>query len=246
MKPPQPDTATEPEPPATTMPAAASAPLLPPIEPAHSWVVVLDPAWIEGTGETPEVAAAIRPALVQIAERCVALLRDEGTIEAALLSEHDERTSPDLILEWIARQSPDVAILLRFETSALRTQPGYTIYYADSSVDWQEPASTGAAKTATGLIPRALSYQAFQRDSRRLAENVASGFAALPGFRDRRVLPAPLYVLKRCPARAVMVVWSFPEHSPEIARLADSGFREGLARALAGAVIAFRRENAGS
>ncbi len=232
--------------PSTAPIAAVSAPLLPPIAPSDSWVVVLDPAWIEGAGESPEVAGAIRPALVQIGERCAALLREEGTIEAALLSEHDERTSPDIILEWLARQSPDVAILLRFEVSPLRTQPGYAIYYADASVDWQEPEGPGGATSASaGLVPRAQSYQAFQRDSRRLAENIASGFAALPGFRDRLVLPAPLYILKRCPARAVLIVWSFPEHSPEIARLADSGYREGLARALAGAVIAFRRESAG-
>jgi N-acetylmuramoyl-L-alanine amidase len=160
-----------------------------------------------------------------------------------LLTEHDNATTPDLILEWIARRSPDVVVVLRVEVSALRAAPGYTILYSDESVDWLGLARPSAEPTTATVIPRNQSYLPFQVGNRQLAERIATAMAEIPGFRDRLMLPAPLYLLKRCPARSALVALAFPERSSELGRLGDSGFREAVARALAGALIAFRRAN---
>ncbi|MBM3335887.1 hypothetical protein FJY63_14605, partial [Candidatus Sumerlaeota bacterium] len=69
-------------------------------------------------------------------------------------------------------------------------------------------------------------------------------FGQVPGFRDRLVLPAPLYLLKRCAARSIMINLAFPEGSPAIENLAESGYRESLARTLADALIKFDSEHA--
>lgn len=225
--------------------ATMTAPVLPPPEVMAPWKAVFDPVLIKGTEEAEGEASALRPSLVLIGERCASVLNEEGSLQATLLSEHDEATSDDVILEWISRQPADVIIFLRFEVSPLRAQPGYTIFYADESVDWIGVEKPAGERPSAALVSRDQSYLPFQTGSRQLAERIGAGLATAPGFRDRLILPAPLYLLKRCSARSVMIVVSFPENSPELARLADNGFRELVARALAGALITFRRENPG-
>ena len=230
-------------PPAGPGTASSSTLAIPPPDVSSVWKVVFDPAFVETVGAAEGDAAAIRPALTQIADRCTNLLAEEGSMQPFLLTEHDNATTPDLILEWIARRSPDVVVVLRVEVSALRAAPGYTILYSDESVDWLGLARSSTEPTTTTVVPRDQSYLPFQVGNRQLAERIATAMAEIPGFRDRLMLPAPLYLLKRCPARSVLVALAFPERSSELARLADSGFRETVARALAGALIAFRRAN---
>jgi N-acetylmuramoyl-L-alanine amidase len=148
-----------------------------------------------------------------------------------------------MILEWLSRHSPDVMVFLRLEATSLRTTPGYMILYSDESVDWLGVGRPAGGTSSTAVVRRDQSYLPFQVGNRQLAEKTALAMAEVPGFRDRTVLPAPLYLLKRCPGRSVMVSLAFPERSSDFSRLADSGFREAVARAIAGALIAFRREH---
>jgi len=225
---------------ATASPSVA----IPPADAARTWRVVLDPVLISSAESGENAASSIRPALVQVAGRCAALLNEEGSSQASVLTEHNEDTTADLVLEWLSSRSPDLIVFLRFEVSPLRVMPGYTVFYADESVDSTDPDKTAATTSSIRVMPRDLSYLSFQAGSRQVAENIGAELARLPGFHDRLILPAPLYLLKRSPAHAVMILLAFPQRSPELARMSDSGFRETLARALAGALIAFRHEKA--
>jgi hypothetical protein len=222
---------------------SASTLAIPPPDVSPVWKVVLAPALIEATDAAPSDASAIRPALRQIAERCATILTEEGSMQPFLLTEHDDATTPDMILEWLSRRSPDLIVFLRVEASSLRAAPGYTILYTDESVDWLGVEEPSGSTTSTAIVRRDQGYLPFQVGSRQLAEKIGSSMAEVSGFRDKLILPAPLYLLKRCPARSVMIALAFPEQSPDLTRLADSGFRETVARALAGALIAFRREH---
>jgi len=216
---------------------------IPPSEVSRLWKVALDPVLLEAAGPAEGDAPAIRSALVQIAERCANILTEEGSMQPFVLTEHDEATSPDVILEWLSRRSPDLIIFLRVELSPIRATPGCTILYTDESVNWvgsEKPTDTIASGT---IVPRDQSYLPFQVGSRQLAEKIASAMAVVPDLPDRVILPLPLYLLRRCPARSVMVTLVFPERSSDLAKLADSGFRESVARSVTGALIAFYREN---
>ena len=222
----------------------ASAPMLaiPPPGAVPTWRVVLDPVLVNVSGAVEGDASSIRPALAQVAERCASILGEEGSMQPLLLTEHDVNTTAELILEWLSRQTPDLIVFLRLEISPLRASPGYMIIYSDESVDslgLQEPFDTSSN---AAIAPRGQSYLPFQVGSRQLAATIGSALAEVAGFRERLILPAPLYLLKRCPARSVMVIFVFPRGSNDVSRLADSGFRESLARALAGGLIAFHRE----
>lgn len=229
----------------------ASAPLLaiPPPDVRVTWRVVLDPVLIDRQVETGGERASVRVSLAQIAERCASLLRDEGSMQPRLLTEHADATTPDLVLEWLAREPADLVVFLRLEVSPLCTDPGYMVLYAEESVD--SLGLAGASQDPTGAmtaVPLARRYLPFQAGNRRLAEMIGAALDVdgLPEFRQRRVVPAPLYLLKRCSSRSAMVVFTFPERSPVLARLADSDFRETVASALAGALIALSRGYRGS
>lgn len=223
--------------------AAATGVLLniPPAEIGPPWKVVLDPVLVESAGAGP-TGARIRAALVQLADRCANMLGEEGSMEPFVLTEHDEATTPDVILQLVAQRSADVVVFLRLEVSPYHSVPGYAVLYVDESIDWEgidEPVDKSSS-TATLVLSRI--YLPFQAGNRRLAEAIGRALAEVPHLRQRLVLPAPLYLLRRCSARSVMLVLTFPENSPDLKLLADSGFRESVARALAGALIAYRRE----
>ena len=217
---------------------------LPPSD-SVNWRVVFDPAFVDARGEGGESIPALKPALSMIAERCLSILNDEGSMEAFSLTEHDAATSPDVILGWLSQRPADLIVILRVEISPLRAVPGYTIYYADESVDWIGYERQASTTPSSGTISREQNYLPFQLGSRRMAEKIGVAMAEplFARFQDQVTLPVPMYLLKRCPARAVMITFAFPERSPDLVRLSDSGFRESLARVLAGALISFRREN---
>ena len=231
---------------------ASSAPLLaiPPPDVPTVWRVVFDPVLIGPSGGAGEIPPSIRASLAQIAERCASLLRDEGSMQPRVLTEHSEATSPDLVLAQLSREPADLIVFLRVEISPLRGAPGYLVLYADESVDSIDlvEAADDAEPAAGTAVPLARRYRPFQTGNRRLAETIGATLDAndLPDLRERLVLPAPLYLLKRCPARSAMIVFSFPEGSPELARLGASDFRETVASALAGALIAVSRSYRGA
>jgi hypothetical protein len=225
---------------ATSSPSVA----IPPPDATRAWRVVFDPVLIPSADTNEGAGTGLRPSLVRVAERCANLLTEEGSTQASVLTEHDEDTTADLVLEWLSPRSPDLVVFLRFEVSPLRVMPGYSIFYADESVDSPDGDRAAGTTSSLRIVSRDQSYLSFQAGSRQLAETIGAELARLPGFRERLILPAPLYLLKRSPAHAVMIILGFPQRSPELARMTDSGFRETLARALAGALIAFRRENA--
>lgn len=216
----------------------------PTLEGSPVWKVVFDPVLVETEGTRETDASELRPALAQIAERCANILTEEASMQPFVLTEHDAATSPDTVLEWVSRRSPDLIVFLRWEISPMRTASGYSIFYTEEAVDWFGFERLSETFTSATVVPRDRSYLPFQVGSRRLAEQIGSALAEVAGFRDRLILPAPFYLLKRCPARSVMIAFGFPERSSDLSQLADSGFREDLVRALAGALIAFRRSNA--
>jgi len=216
---------------------------IPPLDTGPVWRVVFDPVLIE-TSNGPG-RSKIGPALAQIADRCASILRGEGSFSPTLLTEHSGATSPELILARLAAQQrpPDLFIAFRMEISPFCRAPGYAILYADESVDSPDRIERRDFSRQRGRpAPRALSYIAYQSDNRRLAAMIAAALARVPGFHRRLVAPAPVYLLKRCPTRSAMIVFIFPQDSPDIARFGDGGFRETIARALSGALIAFRSE----
>lgn len=211
---------------------------IPPVDHGPSWRVLFDPTVVEAQDLPPEQTAVLRPALAQIADRCATMLREEGSLHPIVLTEHSEATSPELVLEAAAKTPADLVVFLRLESSRFRRAAGYSILYVDESVD------SVPAEALSDLGTRGVNYLANQEGSRRLATYIASNFNDIAGFRERHLIPAPLYLLKRCPARSVMVLFSFPQGSSELERFANGGFREDVALRLYAALLEYQRENA--
>jgi hypothetical protein len=223
------------------VPGGAVAPLAT-IAPGQqgAWRVVLAPLWNESSLKGAGDASLIRPSLNQIADRVSALLAASQSFAPVVLSEQGQVTTGVRVLNTIEQQGAEMAVFLKVESSPLVSVPLYTVYYVDESVD-SRASNIPSVVTGPGAI-RASSYMPFQVGNRRLAEILAAELAKIEGFRYQAPIPAPLYLLKRCPARSAMVVLTYPERSPDLRRVSDRSFRESLARQLSDALRSYQRE----
>jgi len=218
---------------------APPGPELPPLDSRRAgWKVILATLPVGSNLKAPGVPP-VGSALDHMAGRAASLLSEEGSMQPILLTTRSAGTTVGQVLQDVVRQSPDMVVFLRLEVSPLLQAPAYTIYYADESVDSHALARSRGDGSSGAW---SLSYLPFQTGNRQMAEALAEALTRIEGFRHRQTLPAPMYLLKRCPARAILLVLSFPSSSPELGRMADSAFREGIARAVAGALLEYFRE----
>ncbi len=176
---------------------------------------------------------------LDIATKCQAILAREGSIQTTIIRP-DRKASLEDRMNRINTSGADVLLCLRVGASEFRDVAGLQVYCSNEAVDWQgRQYSEEFGEPA--LLPLGLQYLPYQYQSLMLANYVKRELAKSVASSVWEIKVAPLFVLKRAAMCSVMVEVGFLTNPKDAKRLAELGQRELIARAIAAAVLNYRR-----
>ena len=201
--------------------------------------LVIDPD--NGSLRFPELKDPNYPNQItlDIATKCQAILAREGSIQTTIIRP-DRKASLEDRMNRINTSGADVLLCLRVGTSEFRDVAGLQVYCTNEAVDWQgRQYSEEFGEPA--LLPLGLQYLPYQYQSLMLANYVKRELAKSVASSVWEIKVAPLFVLKRAAMCSVLVEVGFLTNPKDAKRLSELGQRELIARAIAAAVLNYRR-----
>jgi N-acetylmuramoyl-L-alanine amidase len=176
---------------------------------------------------------------LDIAEKCEAILVREASIQTTVVHP-DRKASLEDRIDQINTSGANVLLCLRIGASEFRDVAGLQVYCINEAIDWQgQQYSEGFEEPA--LLPLGLQYLPYQYQSLMLANYIKRELAKSVASSVWEIKVAPLVVLKRAAMCSVLVEVGYLTNPRDAKRLAEEGQRELIARALAGAMLSYRR-----
>lgn len=201
--------------------------------------LVIDPD--NGSFRFPELKDPDYPNQItlDIAKKCEAILVREGSIQITVLRP-DRKAALEDRINRINTSGANVLLCLRTGASEFRDVAGLQVYCINEAVDWQgRQYSEGFEEPA--LLPLGLQYLPYQYQSLMLANYIKRELAKSVASSMWEIKVAPLVVLKRTAMCSVLVEVGYLTNPRDAKRLAEESQRELIARALAGAMLNYRR-----
>lgn len=207
------------------------------VSPLHH--LVIDPD--SGSVRFPELKDPDYPNQItmDIATKCQAILAREGSIQTTVIRPDGNASLEDRI-NRINTSGAEVLLCLRVGASEFRDVAGLQVYCTNEAVDWQG-RQYSEEYGQPPLLLLELQYLPFQYQSLMLANYVKRELAKSVASNVWELKVAPLFVLKRAAMCSVLVEVGFLTNPKDAKRLAEPSQRELIARALAAAMLNYRR-----
>jgi N-acetylmuramoyl-L-alanine amidase len=201
--------------------------------------LVIDPD--NGSLRFPELKDPDSPNQItlDIARKCQAILAREGSIQTTIIRP-DRRASLQEMVERINTTGADVLLCLRVGASEFRDVAGLQVYCTNEAVDWQGRHYSEEIEEPA-VLPLGLQYLPYQYNSLMLANYVKRELAKSVASSVWEIKVASLFLLKRASMCSVLVEVGYLTNPKDAKRLAQSSQRELIARAMAAAMLNYRR-----
>jgi N-acetylmuramoyl-L-alanine amidase len=193
---------------------------------------------------------------LDIARRLAALLQEELGIRVVLTRARDQFIGLRERTTLANRERADLFVSIHVNAAPVAAATGTETYFLSNE------ATDGAARRAAEYENRLIGLDAgprtgqpdvvrsilwdlaqsdFQQESSRVAEALQTHLDRALRRPSRGVKQAPFYVLGGAAMPAVLVEIGFISNPQEEQRLRDDGYRDRIARALAGGIAAYKR-----
>lgn len=197
--------------------------------------VVIDP----DDGDEAEPSGDARRAsmlTLELAQRLKARLQAAG-LEVILTREDLRRVPPPKKVELVTNSGAQLLVSLRVGNSATAETQGVCVMYPSDTVDYAvgRPIEKGPDDT----MPPDQVYRAFQERSRTLASLCLTAFRGVVPPEHASMLAAPLYLHRRTPMPAVLIVAGYLSNPSDRARLLDPRRQEEFVDMLATPILEF-------
>ncbi|AXA36887.1 MAG: N-acetylmuramoyl-L-alanine amidase [Candidatus Hydrogenedentota bacterium] len=197
--------------------------------------VVIDP----DDGDEAEPSGEARRAsmlTLELAQRLKARLQAAG-LEVILTREDLRRVPPPKKVELVTNSGAQLLVSLRVGNSATAEAQGVCVMYPSDTVDYAvgRPTEKGPDDT----LPLDQVYRPFQERSRTLASLCLTALRGAVPPEHASMLAAPLYLHRRAPMPAVLVVVGYLSNPSDRARLLDPQRQDEFVEMLATPILEF-------
>ena len=174
-----------------------------------------------------------------LAQKIKSLLEREGNIEVILTADRGEKITPDEKIRRINRSGADALIALRLDASEFESQGGIEIIVASASLGLSADERTRIETRANS--PTAAAYIPYREESIALGTALLEELEHAVAGRVEPVTPAPAYLLRRIAMPSVILSCGYVSNPTDAGQLRRAGYQETLARAIASAILKFRK-----
>ncbi|MBK7860137.1 MAG: N-acetylmuramoyl-L-alanine amidase [Archangiaceae bacterium] len=222
-------------------------------------VVIVDPGHGGAqTGAVSPTGAWEKDAALEISKLLKAELEAQLGARVKLTRDRDAMVTLHNRVDWANAQKPDLFISVHLNSMPTQKQrqgtEGIETYFLSAEASGDQAKKVAARENAEfhdkrpksgdtlAFILADLQRSEAHADSSRLAYAVHEELIAATGAQDRGVQQAPFYVLMGLQAPAILVEVGFISHPDEGARLAETGYQQKAAEAIARGVSAFLQQ----
>jgi N-acetylmuramoyl-L-alanine amidase len=203
-------------------------------------IVVLDAVGIVGGVPVTGDAEAPGKIAVAVARRVEELLKDSGSVEVVLTQKGEEDIDIKERVRRINTSGGHILVSIRVDASEFSNLRGIGIYCVNEAVDLGGQKYEGNAREDMDLAVD-LVYLRHQYHSLLLAGFFKREIEQSVPTKFWGVKLLPLYILKRANMASVMVVVGYASNEEELGMLKDASYVEVLSRAVAGAILSYKR-----